>query len=289
MSDARARTTLPGFDHLLAAGQIDGARPYQEDDYRVRGFRRGDPDGSDVLMVLADGMGGHVGGAEASRLAVSTVVERFERTTGGIAARLRASLDAANAAISEVAKDPRYAGLGCTLVACVVTDNEMAHWISVGDSPLWRLRGSRHDGGGMDRLNDDHSMRPVLENLVRLGQMTQEEAAKGGAHQLRSAVTGEKMKFVDAGAGPVRLHAGDSIVMASDGLETLSNDDILDLARGRRSSLDIVSDLLKAVRAVGSPTQDNATVVVYRHLGAAAFRRQYRSLTAPTQRVVARR
>ena len=288
MSDSRAGATLPGFGHLLAGGQIAGSRPYQEDDYRVRGFRL-DPDGCDVLMVLADGMGGHRGGAEASRLAVSTVLDRFGQATGGVAARLRASLDAANAAIDRVARDPRYAGLGCTLVACVVTDDEMAHWISVGDSPLWRLRGGKHgDAGGMDRLNKDHSMRPVLESLVRLGQMTQEEAAKGGAHQLRSAVTGEKIKFVDTGAGPVRLHAGDSIVMASDGLETLPNDEIFRLAGGRRSSEAIVSDLLEAVEAVGSPTQDNATVAVYRHLGAAAFRHRYGSLTAPTRRVVAR-
>ena len=284
MSDLSDHASLPGFAHLLAGGQIAGARPYQEDDFRVTAFPDGDPDGCDLLMVLADGMGGHRGGAQASRLAVSTVVERFRQVTGGVAARLRTALDAANAAVGRDAADPRYAGMGCTLVACVVTDDEMAHWISVGDSPLWRLRAGRDgDAGAMDRLNADHSMRPVLEDLVRLGRMTPEEAEKGGVNQLRSAVTGEDLELVDAGAAPVRLGSGDRIVLASDGLETLPIEEILGLSGGRRTSTAIVSDLLEAVEAAGNPSQDNATVVVYQHIAAAAFRRRFEALTAPTR------
>ena len=282
----QGRTSLPGFEHLLAGGQIAGTRPYQEDDYRVTAFPDRDPDGCDLLMVLADGMGGHQGGAEASRLAVSSAVERFREATGGVTARLRASLNAANAAVGRDAADPRYAGMGCTLVACVVTDDEMVHWISVGDSPLWHLRvnGSR-DAGAMHRLNADHSMRPVLDDLVRLGRMTLEEAEKGGGNQLRSAVTGEELTLVDAGAAPVRLSSGDRIVLASDGLETLSQEEILSLSGGRRTSAAIVSDLLEAVEARNKPSQDNATVVVYRHFAAAALRRRFGVLTAPTRPV----
>ena len=284
MSDLGDHTSLPGFDHLLAGGQIAGARPYQEDDFRVTAFPDRDPDGCDLLMVLADGMGGHRGGAQASRLAVSTVVERFREVTGGVAARLRASLDAANAAVGRDAADPRYAGMGCTLVACVVTDDQKAHWISVGDSPLWHLRDGRDGNAGtMDRLNADHSMKPVLEDLVRLGRMTREEAEQGGTNQLRSAVTGEDLELVDAGAAPVRLSTGDRIVLASDGVETLPTEQILRLTRGGRTSTAIVSGLLEAVEAARKPSQDNATVVVYRHSAAAALRRRFEVLTAPTR------
>ena len=284
---------LPGFADLLAGDQIRGARSYQEDCFWLKGFAVPDPDGCDLLMVLADGMGGHRGGAEAGRLAVSTVVDTFLKATGGVAVRLGASLEAANAAVGRYAAEHAdCAGMGCTLVACVVKDDETVHWISVGDSPLWHLPadgggGGRDDGAGrLERLNADHSMRPVLEEMVRQGQMTPEEA--GGGHQLRSAVTGDDLKLIDAGAVPVRLAPGDRIVLASDGLETLPDPEILRLSGGGRTAAAVVSDLLQAVEAAGKPSQDNATVVVYRHVAAASVRRRFERLTAPT-RPVARR
>ena len=221
MTDTRDEVDLRGCEDLVAGDQIAGARGYQEDDYRTAGFPDGDPDGCDLLLVLADGMGGHRGGARASRLAVSTFVDTFRHAGGGVAARLRASLEAANAEVGRgAAEDAACAGMGCTLVACVVTDDGAAHWISVGDSPLWRLRGGAdEEDGAIDRLNADHSMRPVLEELVRLGRLAPDEAE--GAHQLRSALTGEELTLVDESAPPVRLGAGDRVLLASDGLETL--------------------------------------------------------------------
>ena len=135
---------------------------------------------------------------------------------------------------------------------------------------------------GLDRLNDDHSMRPVLEKLVRTGEMAPEEAA-GSGNQLRSAVTGDELALVDAGAAPVRLDVGDRIVLASDGLETLPEAEIARLGGGFETSAEVVSGLLAAVAAAGRPSQDNATVVVYRHTEKAAVRRRFERLTAATR------
>ena len=267
---------LEGCGDLLACGQIAGAREYQEDRSSMTVLADEDEDGCDLLMVLADGMGGHAGGAEASALAVDHFVRTFESAKGGIATRLRASLDAANDAIGRhVAEHPRFSGMGCTLVGCVVTGDEKAHWISVGDSPMWRVRAARAgDAGGMDRLNDDHSTRPLLDNLVRLGQLTEEDAA-GSGHQLRSAVIGAGLKLVDEEAGPVELGAGDRLILASDGLETLAQSEVLELSAGERASA-IASKLLQAVEAKEKPSQDNATVVVYRHVEPGALRRRWK-------------
>ena len=275
---------LPGCGDLVAGDRIPGSRSYQEDDFGVTGFGGRDPDGCDLLMVLADGMGGHRGGAEASRLAVSAGVETFRQTPGGAAARLRAALDAANAAVGRRAAETGYSNMGCTLAACAVTDDGAAHWISVGDSPLWLLPAA----GGIGRLNADHSMRPVLEGLVRTGRMAADEVDEGSFHQLRSALTGEELSLVDEGADPVRLEIGDRIVLASDGLETLPDDEIWRLGGGDRTADALVSDLLAAVDAAGAPRQDNATAVVYRHVGAAAVRRRLERLTARTQPVARR-
>ena len=287
MNDVRQSAGLPGFDDLLAGDQIVGSRTYQEDDFRTLGFRDADPDGCDLLLVLADGMGGHRGGARASGLAVSTFVDAFRRERGGVTARLRAALEASNAEVGRrEPEDPRYARMGCTLVACVVTDDASAHWISVGDSPLWRLRGGGNgDGGGLERLNADHSMRPVLEDLVRQGRMAPEDAQGAAAHQLRSALTGGSLTLVDEAAPPVRLGVGDAVVLASDGLQTLSTAEIRCLCGKQSTAAVAVTELLRAVEAAERPRQDNATVVVYRHTGKAAVRRRFERLTATTQRV----
>ena len=274
---------LPGLGDLLAGGQIAGARPYQEDDYRIVAVSDHEQDECDFLMVLADGMGGHRGGAEASRVAVAAFVEEFAEAGGTVDSRLRRALDAANSAVEvRAAADSRLKGMGCTVVGCAVTDREEAHWISVGDSPLWCVR---VEGGGraaITRLNADHSMRPVLEELVRRGQLEEDEVASG-SHQLRSAVVGGRLPLVDEGQPPVRLGAGDRLVLASDGLETLSEDEILRRCAGRGEAADIVRDLLRSVDALARPHQDNATVLVYRHEQRSAVRSRLARLTAPTR------
>ena len=273
---------MQGVSHLLAGGQIPGARPYQEDKFELVAFRRTDRDACDVLVVLADGMGGHRGGAKASELAVSTFAQHFMGSGGDIAQRLRQSLEAANAAIGHyVAEHVDYADMGCTLVACAVTNDERAYWISVGDSPLWRLRGDV-----LERLNADHSMRPVLEDLVRFGRMTEEEFRRDGSvNQLRSALMGEPPALVDLSEAPITMESEDRLIVASDGLQTLPPREILGICGDRTAADDVVSSLLDAVDAKAAPRQDNATVVVYHHVEASALGRRFAAFEEQTRPV----
>ena len=271
---------MQGLSDLLAGGQIAGTRRYQEDDFRILAFRERDGAGCDLLLVVADGMGGHRGGARASEVAVTAFAGRFTTEAGGLKVRLRAALEAANAAVGAAAADPGYAGMGCTLVACAVAGDDW-RWISVGDSLLWLL-----GDDGLQRLNADHSMRPVLEDLVELGRMTREElAADPSAHQLRSALTGEELKLIDESDPPRGLLAGDRIVLASDGLETLAADEIVQACAAGVQASDAAEELLRRVEAAGRSSQDNATVVVYRHGRRGAIRCRFADLEAPTRAV----
>ena len=219
--------------------QHQGARPYQEDSWALRTLAD-----DTLLAVLADGMGGHVGGATASRLAVGGFVMAIERGHS-----LAEALDAANQAIgTAVARDPTLDSMGATLVGVVVSPAEM-RWISVGDSPLFLL--SR---GRLERLNADHSMVPQIEALVTRGIITAEEAAQHpGRHTLREAVMGQPLTLIDEGRHA--FAAGDHLLVCSDGVLTLDEADIV------REASRPVRNLIDAVLAVGAPRQDNVTII----------------------------
>ena len=246
----------------VAGGQVQGDRGYQEDDFSVTPLAaaEGRPGEDRLLLVLADGMGGHAGGAVASKTVVRAFRESFE-CEGGIAAQFNAGIEAANAAVrARQEADPALSEMGSTLLAALVAGRAL-YWASVGDSILWLFRGGR-----LLRLNQDHSMRPLLLELVDLGRMTEAEALSDSRlHQLRSAIFGETVALVDIGAEGYPLEAGDLVLLASDGVETLSEAALTGAIRsGGNDAQEVVRALLDGVSALGAPGQDNTTVLVYR-------------------------
>ena len=250
------------LDGRFAARQIPGKREYQEDDYGLLDGRDLGLDGSEHSMLLvADGMGGHVGGATASGLLSKTFVEMYPQASGPIVDRLRGCLEAANKAIADaIAESPELDSMGSTLVAAVVA-SEGLNWISVGDSPLWLFR-----EGQLERLNADHSMAPVLADLVATGRMTAEEAARDPSrHSLRSAVMGDEIHLIDVSSQPVAVEKGDRLLLASDGLMTLSDQEIEAILKKTQGAPleDSAAALIQAVEAAEHPHQDNTTVLLY--------------------------
>ena len=131
----------------------------------------------------------------------------------------------------------------------------------MGDSPLWLFR-----EGQLERLNADHSMAPVLADLVATGRMTAEEAAQDPSrHSLRSAVMGDEIHLIDVSSQPVAVEQGDRLLLASDGLMTLSDQEIAAiLKKTQDASLeDSAAALIQAVEAAEHPQQDNTTVLLY--------------------------
>ena len=259
-SDVPARsvgfqTEALGGPLRCAGGQILGTREAQEDDL---GFIAGatlDPEGHHPAVVVADGMGGHAAGDVASGLVVREFMVAYG-IEGRPSDRLRAALDSANRALGNaIAENPALQGMGTTLVAAAVTSNGL-EWISVGDSALLLYRDGR-----LKRLNQDHSMRPVI---AALREVDPDAANRMSPHQLRSALVGSDIALVDVSSMPELLMPGDIVLAATDGMDTLHDQETLaSIADHCSGGPEAIRDaLLAAVANRCVPTQDNATVAV---------------------------
>ncbi len=251
-----------------------------------------------VLAILADGMGGHAGGATASETACNAFLAamaglidltpfRLERTcpieagpqdddagerhettltrpppTPPIDDDLSAALNVANALIADkAATDPNLAGMGTTLVGASFA-NAALEWVSVGDSPLYLYR-----DGEIALLNEDHSLAPALDQLARDGHISREAALTDPRrHMLRSALTGEPLDLVDRSHKPLALTPGDIVILASDGIQTLETSELARLVTANRDAgaERIATGLIAAVERMGIPHQDNTTIMVVR-------------------------
>ncbi len=255
-----------------AAGQIQGRREEQQDSYGWAlepsyQFALADQ----LLLIVADGMGGHAGGATASRTVVESFGREYCETHRALSYRLEDALSYANRRLASAVREDRdHAGTGTTLVAAHLAGRRL-RWLSVGDSPLW-LVSARQDSPArrLIRLNQDHSMKPVLEQLAEFGRLTAEEAAADPRrHELRSVVMGDEVPLMELREAAVELAVDDVVLVATDGIETLAAAEIVDLVDANRSSpRAVVEALLAAVRAEARPDQDNATVMACKPIAA---------------------
>ncbi len=244
----------------FAFGQIVGKRERQEDAVATARLARNK---TSLVLVLADGMGGHAGGDVAARVATKAFLDHLRGEGAPPSQRLAGALQAANDVLARaISANKALEGMGCTLVGATVTADRL-RWISVGDSPLLLVR-----AGQMSRLNADHSMRSVLQDMVETGRLSAEDAARDPSRNaLRSVVSGEEIDLVDAPNADISLLDGDLVLLASDGLETLSPEAIVRTATKamRAGPKRIVADLLAAVTARQFPHQDNTSVIAYLH------------------------
>jgi protein phosphatase len=242
-----------------------GARSYQED---AAGVRSGPVSGgegkgtSSLIAVLADGMGGHTGGALASRTVCENFLSTYSSAAPGDKTPLTDALDAANQAIArKIEVSPHLSGMGSTLIGAAFGP-EGLEWVSVGDSPLYLFR-----DGEIALLNEDHSLAPALDQMVAEGRMSVEAARNDPRrHMLRSALTGETLELVDVSRKPLPLEPGDYVLLASDGIHTIEDAEISRVvaAYSDDGPEAIAGALIRAVEQVRDPHQDNITVIVVR-------------------------
>jgi protein phosphatase len=221
------------------------------------------------LYVVADGMGGHVAGEVASRVAVEAIQQFIQETTGAdknrtwpfpfepalsfAANRLKAAFRLANRRIaSTIADSQDLRGMATTASALLAAADGVcvAH---VGDSRVYALRNS-----SLEQLTHDHSW---VEEQVRAGTMTPVAAKQ---HPWRNVVT----RALSGGEDPevdvreITLARGERYLLCSDGLFSVVGDErIATILSDRSTPLEQVCSRLVAVaNAAGGP--DNITALV---------------------------
>jgi len=220
------------------------------------------------LYVVADGMGGHVAGEVASRVAVETIQTFIAETAGADknrtwpfpfepeisieANRLKAAFRLANRQIANAMADSTDLRGMATTASAVLVGKEIACVGHVGDSRVYALR-----DGSLEQITADHSW---VEEQVRAGTMT---ASAARQHPWRNVVT----RALSGGSDPeidtfeLRPSPGERFLLCSDGLSGVVAHDSIKRILGADSDLDTIClRLVQAANGGGGP--DNITVLV---------------------------
>lgn len=220
-------------------------RELNEDNCRVIHY-----DDGTCLLIVADGMGGEIGGDIASAIAVESV-ERAGRPTGrDLAGNLADRIRAAHGEIRDaVDSRPELSGMGTTLVLAYIRKG-LLYWAHVGDSRLYLFR-----DGNLMRMTEDHT---VPGRLLAAGEITEEDAEIHPMRNLLLKCVGCRRCEPDSGSFLVK--PGDVVLLCSDGLYGEVSADVIAGILGERGELtDRLGMLIDAALAEGG--SDNITVV----------------------------
>jgi formylglycine-generating enzyme required for sulfatase activity/serine/threonine protein phosphatase PrpC len=249
------------FTFDIYGSQIDGARDLQEDAFLVTNIgdsKKDRGEGGCSLIVVADGMGGHAAGNVASNMAVQAFNKHVSRNypNENLSEILYQAIIQGNNFIAQTIRDtPALQGMGCTMVAALFEDKYL-RWTSVGDSHLYLIRDKK-----LIKKNADHSYGGFLARMAAAGTPMEPEPGFS-RNMLMSALTGDEIAEIDCPLTPLELQAGDRIILATDGLDTLSHGTILYNSDSAATAKDCALALLDATEEAHKPKQDNTTVVV---------------------------
>ena len=172
------------------------------------------------LFVVCDGMGGHVGGATASRIAVEQIKLYFQdQLYSNIYEALNEALCRANQQIlNATIADPSLKGMGTTACIVLVNGND-AYIAHVGDSRIYLFEAEKKR---LFRITKDHSF---VQSLVDMGQLDDRDAEHHPRKNviMKALGTKEEMK-PEVYMSPVQPAKGDMFLICSDGLSGMVDD-----------------------------------------------------------------
>lgn len=210
------------------------------------------------LFIVADGMGGHNAGDLASRLAVNTIVEVIAASQEKeLEDMFEAAIELANRKVCDHAcRNPELEGMGTTVVAATCSDG-MLFVANVGDSRLYVV--GRH---GMKQVTRDHSW---VEEMVRRGGLGKEEARNHPDRNIITRAVGAEEK-VKPDFFRVELKEGDMVLMCTDGLTNMLEDEEIRMALdGARDLVEQAETLVRRANENGG--RDNISVILIQPMG----------------------
>jgi len=220
----------------------------------------------DALYIIADGMGGHNAGREASELAVNTLSEAFfsRPESDSISDRIHVAFDSANEYIYNYSiNNPQHAGMGTTCTALVL-NKDKAFIGHIGDSRVYKIT-----RGKIEQLTKDHSK---VAEMVRRGLLTKEEAKIHPERSHLYRALGTKAEIEIDVLEDIGLDGDIRFLMCTDGLFNHVDDEEMKKAVLTQSPDETCRQLVTLANERGG--QDNITVQVIRVKGKAGFFRR---------------
>lgn len=208
------------------------------------------------FCIVADGMGGHAGGEEASRIATREIqaylVDNWQSPQSSQELLVQALWRANEAILQDQQNYPERADMGTTAVVVIFRDPDSPWCAHVGDSRLYRLRGSQ-----LEQITEDHTW---VARAIKLGDITFDEARiHPFRHVLSRCLGREDLHQIDV--QPLDVKVGDRLLLCSDGLtEELVEQKIADCLQDNSMLEKAAYSLVEAAKAHGG--HDNITVAI---------------------------
>ncbi|MBR8835902.1 MAG: serine/threonine-protein phosphatase [Stigonema ocellatum SAG 48.90 = DSM 106950] len=213
-----------------------------------------DPDGR--FFIVADGMGGHAGGEQASRIATEQIraylLAHWDSPLSGQQLLESALLQANEAILLDQQQHPERADMGTTAVVVIFPSGKSPWYAHVGDSRLYRLRQSQ-----LEQITEDHTW---VARALKMGDITPDEARiHPFRHVLSRCLGREDLQCIDP--QPLDVKAGDLLLLCSDGLtEELADAKIASYLQEFPMIEKAAISLVDAAKDQGG--HDNITVVI---------------------------
>jgi PPM family protein phosphatase len=209
------------------------------------------------LFMIADGMGGHKGGEVASSLAVAIVRNKFLQAESDDARTvLIDSFQEAHRTIMDASRGSSdLDGMGTTCCAAILRHGQLVFG-SIGDSRLYLIR-----DGKVEPLTEDHTL---VNALLKQGMLTAEEARNHEQRNVLTAALGSENSTIagEFATDPIPLRSGDTLLMCSDGLHGLVNDQEMGAIVNQLPLTEACRELIELAKDRGGT--DNITVQLLR-------------------------